>query len=45
VLGTDGIQENLGLGDLNAFEEQKLAEAIEELKPSIDEGVAFVAGR
>merc|ERR1712054_526181 len=35
VLGPDGIEENLGLGALDDFETQKLAEAIEELKPSI----------
>jgi malate dehydrogenase len=45
VLGPNGVKENLGLGEINAFEEQKLAEAIEELKPSISEGVAFVAER
>merc|ERR1712010_384968 len=39
VLGPDGIVENLGIGELDEYETQKLAEAIEELKPSIKEGV------
>merc|ERR1711934_1088474 len=43
VLGPDGIVENLGIGELDEYETQKLAEAIEELKPSIKEGVEFVA--
>merc|ERR1711934_128067 len=43
VLGPDGIVENLGIGELDEYETQKLAEAIEELKPSIKEGVDFVA--
>jgi len=42
-IGVDGIEKNLGLGELDAFEEQKLAEAITELVPSITEGVDFVA--
>merc|ERR1711907_679378 len=43
VLGPEGIVENLGIGELDEYETQKLAEAIEELKPSIKEGVDFVA--
>jgi len=42
-LGPNGIVKNLGLGELDSFEQQKLAEAIEELKPSITEGVEFIA--
>ena len=45
TLGPNGVEENHGIGEINAFEEQKLAEAIAELKPSIDEGVEFVASR
>jgi malate dehydrogenase len=42
-IGTEGIVKNFGLGELDEFEKVKLAEAITELKPSIDEGVEFVA--
>jgi malate dehydrogenase len=42
-LGPQGIVKNHGLGSLDAFEKVKLAEAVKELIPSIDEGVAFVA--
>ena len=42
-LGVNGIEKNLGLGELDAFEQQKLKEAVTELIPSIDEGVKFVA--
>jgi malate dehydrogenase len=41
-IGKEGIVRNLGLGELDDFEKQKLAEAITELKPSIEEGVDFV---
>eukprot|EP00035_Acanthoeca_spectabilis_P019812 m.429804 g.429804 ORF g.429804 m.429804 type:complete len:359 (+) comp17066_c0_seq1:1862-2938(+) len=43
-LGVNGIEKNLGLGELDDFEQAKLAEAITELKPSIEEGVNFVNG-
>lgn len=42
-LGVNGIEKNFGLGELDAFEQQKLKEAVTELMPSIDEGVKFVA--
>jgi malate dehydrogenase len=42
-IGQEGIVSNHGLGDLDDYEKQKLAEAITELKPSIEEGVQFVA--
>lgn len=41
-LGTNGIENIRGLGELDAFEQQKLTEAVAELKPSIDEGVEFI---
>jgi malate dehydrogenase len=41
-LGVNGIEKNLGLGELDDFEKEKLAEAISELTPSIVEGVNFV---
>merc|ERR1712159_31750 len=41
-IGPEGIIKNYGLGEMDDFEKQKLAEAIEELKPSIVEGVEFV---
>jgi len=44
-IGTEGIVKNFGLGEMNDFEKQKLAEAITELKPSIVEGVEFVASQ
>jgi len=43
-LGVNGVEKNLGLGDLDSYEQGKLAEAIEELQPSIDEGVDFIKG-
>eukprot|EP00658_Telonema_sp_P-2_P009332 TRINITY_DN1349_c0_g1_i5.p1 TRINITY_DN1349_c0_g1~~TRINITY_DN1349_c0_g1_i5.p1 ORF type:complete len:350 (+),score=140.92 TRINITY_DN1349_c0_g1_i5:42-1091(+) len=42
-IGTEGIVKNLGLGELDEYEQKLLDEAIAELKPSIDEGIAFVA--
>ena len=42
-IGPNGIEKNLGLGELDTFEKQKLSEAITELVPSITEGVEFVA--
>merc|ERR1711935_289917 len=42
-IGSEGIVKNFGLGEMDDSEKQKLAEAIEELKPSIEEGVDFIA--
>merc|ERR1712164_118037 len=42
-IGTEGIVKNHGLGEMDAFEQEKLQEAIQELIPSIEEGVAFIA--
>merc|ERR1712023_217468 len=42
-IGVDGVVKNFGLGEMDDYERQKLAEAIEELKPSIEEGVSFIA--
>jgi len=44
-LGVNGVEKNLGLGEIDAFEQVKLAEAIAELKPSITEGVDFIANQ
>ena len=41
-LGKNGLEKNLGLGEIDEFEKTKLAEAITELIPSITEGVDFV---
>lgn len=38
-----GIEKNLGLGKLSAFEEKLVADAIGELKGSIKKGEDFVA--
>lgn len=43
LLGKDGVEKNLGLGALNAFESEKLAkEVIPELVGSIKKGVEFI---
>ena len=42
-LGANGIENIQGIGEIDAFETGKLAEAIKELQPSIDEGVEFIA--
>jgi malate dehydrogenase len=42
-LGVNGVEKNLGLGELDAFEQQKLKEACDELVGSITEGVEFIA--
>jgi malate dehydrogenase len=42
VLGKNGIEKNLGLGQLNAYEKELLAKAIPELKKNIAKGEAFV---
>merc|ERR1712028_109844 len=44
-IGVNGIEKNLGLGDLDDFEKQKLDEAVVELLPSIKEGVDFIASQ
>uniref|UniRef100_A0AAZ3Q382 Malate dehydrogenase n=2 Tax=Oncorhynchus TaxID=8016 RepID=A0AAZ3Q382_ONCTS len=43
LLGKHGIEKNLGLGKLSAFEENLVADAIGELKGSIKKGEDFVA--
>ncbi|XP_041948071.1 malate dehydrogenase, mitochondrial isoform X2 [Alosa alosa] len=43
LLGKHGIEKNLGLGKLSAFEEKLVADAIGELKGSIKKGEDFVA--
>uniref|UniRef100_A0A8C1VCH3 Malate dehydrogenase n=1 Tax=Cyprinus carpio TaxID=7962 RepID=A0A8C1VCH3_CYPCA len=42
LLGKNGIEKNLGLGKLSAFEEKLVAEAMDELKGSIKKGEDFV---
>ncbi|MEE6513719.1 hypothetical protein FKM82_021509 [Ascaphus truei] len=42
LLGKNGIEKNLGLGKLSAFEEKLVAEAMAELKGSIKKGEDFV---
>lgn len=42
VLGKNGIEKNLGLGKLNAFEQELLAKAIPELKKNIQSGEDFI---
>lgn len=42
LLGPHGVQENLGLGELNEFEQGLLAAAIPELKGSIAKGEKYV---
>lgn len=39
----NGIEKNLGLGKLSAFEEKLVSEALAELKGSIKKGEEFVA--
>ncbi|MCJ8742152.1 hypothetical protein PDJAM_G00078750 [Pangasius djambal] len=43
LLGKNGIEKNLGLGKLSAFEEKLVSEALAELKGSIKKGEDFVA--
>ncbi|XP_070768567.1 malate dehydrogenase, mitochondrial isoform X2 [Enoplosus armatus] len=43
LLGKNGIEKNLGLGKLTAFEEKLVADAMDELKSSIKKGEDFVA--
>lgn len=42
VLGKHGLEKNLGLGKLSAYEEDLLKKAIPELKKSIEKGEKFV---
>lgn len=42
-LGVNGLEKNLGLGELDEYEQGKLQEAVAELIPSIVEGVNFIA--
>lgn len=42
LLGKNGIEKNLGLGKLTAYEEELLTKSIPELKKSIQKGVDFV---
>jgi len=42
VLGPNGIEKNLGLGNLNDYEKQLLAAALPELKKNIEKGEQFV---
>jgi malate dehydrogenase len=41
-LGPNGVEENLGIGKLSAYEQQKLDDAMDELKKNIAKGEAFV---
>ena len=43
LLGKNGLEKNLGLGRLDAYEEKLVKEAIPELKASIKKGEEFVA--
>lgn len=45
LLGKNGIEKNLGLGKLSAFEEKLVAEAMGELKASIKKGEDFVKSK
>jgi malate dehydrogenase len=42
VIGKNGIEKNLGLGQLNAFEQDLLSKAIPELKKNIQKGEDFI---
>ncbi|XP_040828765.1 malate dehydrogenase, mitochondrial isoform X2 [Ochotona curzoniae] len=42
LLGKKGLEKNLGIGKVSAFEEKMIAEAIPELKASIKKGEDFV---
>ncbi len=44
-LGLNGVEKIHGLGQLDAYEEQKLKDALPELKASINKGVQFVHGK
>jgi malate dehydrogenase len=40
-IGPNGVEENFGIPELDDFEKERLEEAIAELGPSIEKGVAF----
>jgi malate dehydrogenase len=42
LLGKNGIEKNLGMGSLNAFEQELLSKAIPELKKNIQVGEEFI---
>eukprot|EP01135_Chromosphaera_perkinsii_P005077 Nk52_evm2s314 gene=Nk52_evmTU2s314 len=42
-LGKDGLEENLGLGEMTAYEKEKMDACLGELKASIQKGKDFVA--
>jgi len=42
LLGQNGVEKNLGMGELSAFEKSKLEEALPELKKNIAKGEEFV---
>lgn len=42
LLGKNGIEKNLGIGQINAYEKELLAKAIPELKKNIAKGEEFV---
>lgn len=42
ILGKNGIEKNLGIGKLNAYEQELLAKAIPELKKNIQVGEDFI---
>lgn len=43
LLGPDGAEKNLGLGELSDFEKQKMEELMPELKTNIDKGLDFAS--
>ena len=45
LLGKNGLEKDLGIGTLDAFETEKLKDAVKELLPSIKEGVDFAAAQ
>jgi len=42
LLGTEGAEKNLGIGDLSDFEKEKLDEVLPELKSNIAKGLKFM---
>ena len=42
LLGPEGIKSNLGLGNLNAYEEELVKKGLPELMGSIKKGIEFV---
>ena len=43
LLGKNGVEKNLGLGTLSAYEEELLKAAVPELQKTIQKGIDFVA--